>query len=143
MKYIVYTDGGSRGNPGPSAIGVVIEESGGILKKEYGEFIGQATNNEAEYQAAIFGLKKIKQLIGKEKAAQAHVEITVDSELLERQLNGGYKIMDKKLQNLFMEMWNLKIDFGKVTVKHTLRQGNKRADRLVNAALDRELNKLF
>ena len=67
-KLIVYTDGGARGNPGPAAIGVVIQDANGNTLKTYGETIGEKTNNEAEYQAVIFTLKKIKQLFGKEKA---------------------------------------------------------------------------
>ncbi len=150
-KFIIHTDGGARGNPGPAAIGAVIEalrQAQGKQpirewKKGYGEYIGEATNNEAEYQAAIFALKKLKQLIGKKAAGEAEVEFHVDSELLERQLNGHYKIMGRKLRELFLELWNLKIDFGEVVFKHLLREKNKEADKLVNAALDKELNKLL
>lgn len=142
-KFVIHTDGGARGNPGPAAIGAIIEEAGGGLKKGYGEYIGEATNNEAEYQAAIFALKKLKQLIGKKAAGEAEVEFHVDSELLERQLNGHYKIMGRNLKELFLELWNLKVDFGNVVFKHLLREKNKEADKLVNAALDKELNKLL
>lgn len=145
-KILIHTDGGSRGNPGPSAIGAVIEIVDGTpaaIVKEYGEYIGHATNNEAEYQAVIFALKKLKQLIGKEKAGKSKIEIHIDSELLERQLNGHYKIESPKIQHLFLELWNLKVDFGEVTFKHILRDKNKEADRLVNAVLDRETNKLL
>jgi len=142
-KFIIHTDGGSRGNPGPAAIGVVIEEVGGVLKKEYGEYIGETTNNDAEYQAVIFALKKMKQLIGKDAAGDATLEFHVDSELVERQLTGQYKIMDKRIREYFMEIWNLKIDYGKVTFKHVMREKNQEADRMVNAALDRETNKLL
>ena len=142
-KHLIHTDGGSRGNPGPSAIGVVIKKSGGDLKREYGEFIGIATNNEAEYGAVVFALKKLKQLIGKEEAGKAVVEIHADSELLCRQLNGEYKIMDEKIQKLFLQIWNLKLDFGEVIFKHVSREENKEADRMVNAALDKELHKLL
>jgi ribonuclease HI len=142
-KFIIHTDGGARGNPGPAAIGVVIEEAGGGLKKKYSEYIGEATNNEAEYQAAIFALKKLKQLVGKKTAGEAKIEFHIDSELLERQLNGQYKIMGRKLRELFLELWNLKVDFGEVTFKHLLREKNREADKLVNAALDKELNKLL
>lgn len=142
-KFIIHTDGGSRGNPGPAAIGVVIEEVGRGLKKEYGEYIGETTNNDAEYQAVIFALKKLKQLAGKESIKESTVEVYVDSELLEKQMKGEYKIMDKRIQNLFVEIWNLRVDFGGVTFKHVLREKNKDADRMVNAALDKELNKLF
>ncbi len=143
MQIIVHCDGGSRGNPGPSAIGVVIESPGTGLFKEYGEYIGHGTNNEAEYKAVIFALKKIKQLIGKEKAAHADIEVHVDSELLECQINGHFKIMEPRMQDLFMELWNLKIDFDSVTFKHVYREQNQAADRMVNAALDKELNKLL
>lgn len=142
-KYLVHTDGGSRGNPGPSALGVVIKIPEGGPRYEYGEFIGIGTNNEAEYKAVVFALKKIKQLIGKEKAGEAAVEIHADSELLCRQLNGQYKIMEEKIQKLFLEVWNLKLDFGEVTFKHVPREENKDADRMVNAALDKELHKLL
>ena len=142
-KFIIHTDGGSRGNPGPSAIGVVIEDYDGSLKKEYSEFIGNTTNNEAEYQAVIFALKKLKQLVGKDKSADAEVEVHMDSELAVKQLEGEYKLMDKKIQQFFVEIWNLKIGFGKVSFKHVPREKNKQADKLVNYALDKELNKLL
>jgi ribonuclease HI len=142
-KFIIHTDGGSRGNPGPAAIGVVIEEVGGVLKKEYGEYIGETTNNDAEYQAVVFALKKLKLLIGKERAKRATLEFHVDSELVERQLNGEYKIMDKRIREYFMEIWNLKIDYRKVGFKHIMREKNQEADRMVNSALDREINKLL
>lgn len=139
-KFLVYTDGGSRGNPGPAAVGIVIEGLG--LDKKYGEYIGITTNNEAEYRAAIIAFKKIKQLIGLEKAGDATIEFFVDSELLAKQLNGEYKVKEKNLQNLFMEIWNLKLDFGKVVFNHVLREKNKEADKLVNDVLDREASKL-
>ncbi|MBI2063690.1 MAG: ribonuclease HI family protein [Candidatus Yanofskybacteria bacterium] len=150
-KYIIHTDGGSRGNPGPSAIGVVIEALQQVQgkspvlewKKEYGEYIGETTNNDAEYQAVVFALKKLKLLIGKKTIGEAIVEVHVDSELLERQLNGHYKIMDKNIQKHFVELWNLKVDFADVVYKHIPREDNHGADRLVNAALDKELNKLL
>ncbi|MBI4160373.1 MAG: ribonuclease HI family protein [Candidatus Yanofskybacteria bacterium] len=142
-SYIIYTDGGSRGNPGPAAIGVIIEAVDKSLKKEYSEYVGETTNNDAEYQAVIFALKKLKILIGKESSSEAAVEVRVDSELVERQLNGRYKIMDKTIQGHFLELWNLRIDFGKIVFKHIPREENHGADKLVNAALDKELNKLL
>jgi len=140
LSFKIYTDGGARGNPGPAAVGIVIEGSG--VSKKFGEFIGEATNNEAEYRAAIIALKKLKQLTGGDKTAQASVDFYVDSELLAKQLNGDYKIKEKNLQSLFMELWNLKLDFGKVIFNHVLRNKNKEADRLVNEALDAESSKL-
>lgn len=140
-KFTIHTDGGARGNPGPAAIGVVIEGPG--VNKKYGEFIGEATNNEAEYRAVIFALKKLKQLIGKERTKkEAEVEIHLDSELLASQLNGEYKIKEEGLQKLFLEVWNLKQDFKKVVFRYIGRENNRGADKLVNRALDRELSKL-
>lgn len=140
QSFIVHTDGGSRGNPGPSAIGVVIEGSGD--KKEYGEFIGVATNNVAEYQAVIFALKKLKQLAGNADAQESQIIFYLDSELLVKQLNHQYKVKEPGMQKLFMEVHNLRLDFGKVEFKHVLRGKNIEADRLVNVVLDRESNKL-
>ena len=140
-KIIVYTDGGSRGNPGASAIGVVIGDN------NYSRYLGVATNNQAEYQAVIFALKKIKQLYGKNDTKTSEVEIRMDSELAVEQLSGRYKIKDKDLQDLFFEIWNLKPDFGRVGFIHIPREENKIADSLVNQELDKEerlaKNRLF
>ena len=136
-KIIIHCDGGARNNPGPAAVGVVIED-GRKGKREYREFIGQATNNEAEYRAVIFALKKVKQLIGKEKSKNSKIEIKSDSELLINQLNGQYKIKEKNVVPLFIEIWNLKQDFADTEFVQVPREENKEADRLVN----QELNKL-
>ncbi len=139
--FLIHTDGGSRGNPGPAAIGVVIESSDGTLKEEFGEYIGETTNNEAEYRAVIFAFQKLKQLIGKESAKNTTLEFHLDSELVERQMNGQYKVKDKNLIKFFMEISNLKMDFGKVIFKHIPREKNQDADRMVNWALDGETGK--
>lgn len=136
MKFIIHTDGGSRSNPGPAAIGVVISNEKGQVLKKFGEYLGQATNNEAEYKAAIFALKKIKSLWGKENAKKSGVDMFVDSELLVKQMRGEYKIEHSNIQSLFLELWNLKIDFKKVVFRAIPREKNKEADRLVNEALD-------
>lgn len=140
---IVYTDGGSRGNPGPAAIGVVICDEKGKPVKKYSQAIGQATNNEAEYQAMIFALKKVKALFGKEKTSQMEIEIRSDSQLIVRQLNHQYRIKEESLQPLFIKIWNSMIDFKKVGFKEISREENKEADRLVNEALDSKQKKLF
>ncbi len=128
----MYTDGGSRNNPGPAAVGVFIE----TLHKQYGHYIGEKTNNEAEYEAVILGLKKIKQIIGKDKAKNAEIEIFLDSEFVERQMNHQYKVKEPELQKLFLEVWNRTLDFGRVTFNHIPREKNKIADKMVNEALD-------
>ena len=139
--YLIHTDGGARGNPGPAAIGVVIEGPG-IGKKEYGEYIGQTTNNIAEYQAVVFALKKLKALLGSAQTAQASVLVHADSELLVKQLNGQYKIKEPNIQDLFVQIWNLRLDFAQVTFQHIGREENHGADRMVNHALDQEEDRL-
>ena len=135
-KIIIYTDGGSRGNPGPAAIAAVFCNEKGVVFKKYSEFLGETTNNEAEYQAVIFALKKFKQVFGKKLAKNTEVELRSDSELLIKQLNGEYKILEPKIQPLFLIIWNLKLDFKKVNFKLISRQKNQEADRLVNETLD-------
>lgn len=136
-KLIVFTDGGSRGNPGPAAVGVVICNESGQKIKEYGQKLEEAaTNNEAEYEAVIFALKKIKQLFGKEKTKGLEIEFKLDSELVASQLDGSYKVSEERMQMLFMKVWNLKFDFGKMFFKSIPREENRRADELVNQALD-------
>ena len=131
-KIIIYCDGGSRGNPGPAALGIYIPQ----FKKEYSKFLGKTTNNEAEYQSIIFALKKIKHLIGSKKAEKAEIEIKTDSELIVKQLNGEYKIKEKSLIPFFIEIWNLKQDFDKVSFIYIPREENKEADKMVNKELD-------
>ena len=131
-KIIVYTDGGSRNNPGPAAIGIVIAD------KEYGEYIGEKTNNQAEYEAVVFALKKVKQLVGKKKAKEAEIEVRLDSELVVNQLAGEYKIKEPELQPLFLKVWNLRLDFKKIIFRYIPREENRRADKIVNEMLDKE-----
>ena len=136
-KIIIYTDGGSRGTPGKSAIGVVFCNEKGQTIKEYFEYLGDnLTNNEAEYSAVIFALKRFKLLFSKELAKKSEVEVRSDSELMVKQLNAEYKVKDEKIQKLFLQVWNLRFDFGKIKFKLIKREKNKEADRLVNQALD-------
>lgn len=140
-KIIINTDGGAIGNPGPAGIGVIIKGEG--KEKKYSEKISNATNNEAEYKALIFALKKAKLLFGKKNARDNEVECFLDSELVVRQLNGEYKIKEKDLQSLFLEVWNLKIDFKNVKFTHVPREKNKEADALVKQAIDINQSKLI
>jgi len=141
-NFIIHTDGGSRGNPGQAAIGYVIRGDG-LGKKEYGEYIGIQTNNFAEYKAVITALKKLKQLIGIDQAKQSTVEVNTDSELLVKQVNAEYKIKEDTIRDLFLELWNLRLDFATVRFTHVFREANLDADRMVNHALDREEHKLL
>ena len=129
---IIYTDGGSRGNPGPAAAGFVIENKG------YGEYLGKTTNNIAEYTAIVLALRKVRAILGKTKAKQTEVEMRMDSELAVRQLTGKYRIKNEGIQPLFFEIWNLKFDFKKVDFVHVRREENKDADAMVNKVLDEQ-----
>ncbi len=140
-KIIVNIDGGSRGNPGPAALGVCFQNENREVFKEYSQYLGRMTNNEAEYQALIFAFKKAKALFGKEKIEKIEMEIRSDSELLVRQMSGQYKVKEPKIQKLFLEAWNLKIDFKCLKFSLVPREENKQADKLVNQALDQEMAK--
>jgi ribonuclease HI len=129
-KFTLYTDGGARGNPGPSGIGVVIYDGGEQPIRKIGERIGDGTNNQAEYAALIRGLKEVLDLGGEE------VDCYLDSELVVRQLNGQYKVREPELQKLIAEVFKLSNRFLKVSFSHVRREKNKLADKLVNEALD-------
>ena len=136
MKITIFTDGGSKGNPGLAGIGVVIKYEGET--KEVSQFIGSnKTNNEAEYEALIFALKNTKKIIGKAKAKKADLKCYSDSELIVRQLNHKYKIKEERMQAYFVEIWNLMLDFNRVEFFHIPREENKRADALANKAIDK------
>ncbi len=138
QRIFIYIDGGSRGNPGPSAIGVVFCNEKGQCFKEYGQYIGEHTNNEAEYLAAIFALKKLKEFFGKQLAKKSQVEIRTDSEFLIKQIKREYKIEDPEIQKLFLELWNLRVELPNVKFRYVAREKNLRADSLVNQVLDQK-----
>lgn len=142
-KIIIHTDGGSRGNPGLAGVGAVIADSQGKVLKEYSSDIGVRTNNEAEYEAIILALSKIKHLFGKEKAKNLEIEVRTDSQLVARQLKGEYKLNEEKLFPLFIKIWNLKTELGKISFVEIPREKNKEADRLANEAMDKKSNSLF
>jgi ribonuclease HI len=130
-KIKIYTDGGARGNPGPAGAGAVIKDEKGETIKNFSRFLGEATNNQAEYQALILGLEKARDLGVKE------IDCFLDSELLVNQLNHEFKVKDKDLAPLFIKVWNLSVGFRKVKYHHIFREDNREADRLVNEAIDR------
>ncbi|MEX0869908.1 MAG: ribonuclease HI family protein [Candidatus Spechtbacterales bacterium] len=134
-KIEVYVDGGARGNPGPAAAGAVI---GSPLNKGYSKYLGERTNNEAEYESVILALQKIKALLGKEKIKDLHVEVFMDSQLAVRQLSYQYKVESSNIVPLFMKIHNLRLDFGKIDFTHIPREKNKDADKLVNIELDKQ-----
>lgn len=136
LKLSIYTDGGARGNPGPAACGVVIKNEKGVLILEASKYIGNATNNQAEYEALVLALEKAKEIFKLGSGAK-NIECFLDSELVVKQLNREYKIKNEGLKPLFMKVSNLIPDFSSVKFIHIRREKNKLADRLVNLELDR------
>jgi len=123
---VIYSDGASKGNPGDAGIGVVISTEDGTVLREIGEYIGQTTNNVAEYTALIRGLREAADL------GATSVDISTDSELMARQLSGVYKVKSPNLKPLFEETVGLLRHFKRVSISHVMRELNKRADQLAN-----------
>jgi ribonuclease HI len=130
VKARLFTDGGSRGNPGPAAYGYVIETDDGTVLAAHGEAIGVATNNVAEYRALVEGLRKAAELQVDE------LEVVSDSELLVHQMRGDYKVKNEALRELWLDANDLERKLGKVTYTAVRREHNELADNLVNEALD-------
>jgi ribonuclease HI len=130
MKLVVNVDGGARGNPGPAAIGAVVQDADGAVLEERGERIGTATNNVAEYRALLLGIERARQLGANE------VELVGDSELIVRQVKGEYKVKDATLRELHGEVRRALRPFGSWSIRHVRREQNAEADRLVNQVLD-------
>lgn len=127
---VVHIDGGSRGNPGPAAYAVVVQNAEGACLASFAKFLGRATNNVAEYQGLLAALSY---------ALEHHysrVKVVSDSELMVRQLTGQYKVKNPDLKILHERAKYLISQLGSFTVKHALREHNREADRLVNQALD-------
>lgn len=130
MHLVIRTDGGARGNPGPSGIGVVVEDEHGKVLEEHAKFLGIKTNNQAEYEAAILGLQRAKHL------GATSVGVFADSELLVKQASGIYKVKHENMKPLFAELKALMFQIGSVKFTHVRREKNTHADALSNQAMD-------
>jgi ribonuclease HI len=130
VKARLFTDGGSRGNPGPAAYGFVLEAEDGSVLAARGETIGIATNNVAEYSGLIAGLEEAIKLM------LTDVEVVSDSELLVKQMRGEYRVKNEALRELSLQAARLGRRFDSVEYRHVRRERNTRADGLVNDALD-------
>lgn len=130
-KIIIFTDGGARGNPGPAGIGAVLYDAKHQIVAEISEYLGIATNNQAEYKALIAALTKAASFGANE------LECYLDSELVVKQLKREYKVKNKDLAPLFLEIHNLSFKFKQISYTHIPRERNKEADRLANEAMDR------
>lgn len=135
-SFVIYTDGGARGNPGPAGAGVVVADGTGNVLKEVSKFLGRRTNNWAEYEAVIVGFETLKRMLGN-RTKTAHVEFRLDSELIARQLSGVYQVKEETLFSQYIKAHNFMVkDFPNVTFTHVPRAQNKHADRLANDAMD-------
>jgi len=129
-KLVVNVDGGARGNPGPAAVGVVVQGPDGTVLEERGERIGRATNNVAEYRALLLGIERAREL------GAGELELVGDSELIVRQVKGEYKVKDATMRELHGQALRALRDFESWSIRHVRRAENAEADRLVNEALD-------
>jgi len=130
----IFTDGGARGNPGPAAIGAVVYDTDSNELTSLSEYLGEATNNVAEYTAIVRILEHLATVVDDTKAYQ--LTLKLDSQLAERQLNGAYKVKDQTLKGLFDQVKSLVDQYASVEFTHVRREENKVADKLVNEALD-------
>ena len=127
---VAYIDGGARGNPGPAGYGVRVERGDGTLIEEFGDSIGVATNNVAEYRGLLAALEWAK------THGEREVHVRSDSLLLVQQMKGVYKVKNEGLRPLHAKAQQLARDIGRVTLEHVGRSSNAHADRLANAAMD-------
>jgi ribonuclease HI len=135
-KIIIYTDGGARGNPGPAGIGAVVSDESGKIILEVSRYIGETTNNFAEYEALITVLGEVKKIFG-EKLRRIQIDVRMDSELVVRQLSGIYKVKEPALREQFSRVANIRLeDAPNMTFAHVFREANAHADALVNKAID-------
>ena len=133
MKALLHTDGGSRGNPGPSGSGAVLFDADGAVMDEATKFLGTATNNVAEYTAIIIGLQMAK------RHGVKDLTVRMDSELAVKQLTGHYRVKNPPLASLFLQVKKLEHQFPRVRYEHVRREKNTAADALVNRVLDAAL----
>ena len=130
-KVIINADGGSRGNPGPSASGFVIQDyASGEVLEDGGEYLGITTNNQAEYRAVLFALKRAQELNVEE------IEFRLDSLLVVNQMKGIYKVKNKDLAVVYEQIKKLCQEFKEVKFVHVLREFNKLADAKANQLMD-------
>ncbi|HPA25537.1 MAG TPA: ribonuclease HI family protein [bacterium] len=131
-KLIIFTDGGARNNPGPAGIGVAIFSAENLKEPiaMHKKYIGETTNNQAEYQAVVLGLEEAKKFKAEE------IEVRLDSELVCNQITGKFKLKNPDFQDSFIKIFNLRQSFKKVNFKHIPRENNKLADKLVNQVID-------
>lgn len=141
QKITIHTDGGARSNPGPAGIGVVIQNESGEVIGEISKFIGNQTNNFAEYEALIQGMLRVQEMFAG-KTDDLQLGVFMDSELVIKQCQGLYKVKEPTLKEKWERVQAIRAEFfPHITFTHVRREHNAHADKLVNAAVDAVLRK--
>ncbi|MFH0732205.1 MAG: ribonuclease HI family protein [Candidatus Omnitrophota bacterium] len=130
-RYFLYIDGAARGNPGPAGVGIVISDAKGRVIETISKYIGENTNNVAEYTALVFGMDQLRKIDAKD------IVINTDSELLAKQLGGEYKVKSPALKSLYDKVTQMLVSFDEVRINQIGREKNKQADELANQAIDK------
>ena len=139
MKFTIFADGGSRGNPGPAGSGAIVRDEEGKIVAEVSEFLGHTTNNVAEYTGILRALEKLLAYVG-DDAKETEIVIKMDSMLVVKQMNGEYKLKHPNLTPLGARVKELEQQFKFVSFAHVYREHNKEADKRANDAMDRGHN---
>ena len=130
-RLFIYADGGARGNPGPAGAGAYLENEGGQAVARIYKYLGETTNNVAEYSALIFGLKEAQRQQAEE------ITVRMDSQLVVKQISGEYRVKEPTLQKLHAQVQDLLASFKRCQVEYIPRAENSEADKLANLAMDR------
>jgi len=137
MNFTIHTDGGARGNPGPSGAGAVIRDENGNTVAVVSKFLGHRTNNFAEYEAVILAFDALAKFVPEKKHTNAQVLVKMDSELIVKQMQGIYRVKHPVLRQQQAKLKERMTAFGNISFTHVPREQNKDADFLANEAMDR------
>lgn len=137
MTYTIHADGGARGNPGPAGAGAVVRDEFGVLVASVSDYLGERTNNFAEYQAVIRAFEELAKLVPSAERELTDVEVKMDSELVVKQMQGVYKVRHPVLKEQHARLGQVASAFRRVTFSHIPRAENSDADALANEAMDR------
>lgn len=141
QRILIHTDGGARGNPGPAGAGAVLKRADGEVIAEVSEYLGERTNNWAEYQALILALTALEKQLPSSELKDAAVEVYMDSELIVKQLSGEYRVKEPALKEQHAIVRSLLERLPRVVFRHVRRAENEKADQLANDAMDRGYTK--
>ena len=137
MKFTIHADGGARGNPGPSGAGAMVRDHLGNSVASVSEFLGNRTNNFAEYEAVILAFGELAKLVPAARRGGTEVSVKMDSELVVKQMKGIYKVKHQVMKEQQARLAHVAAAFGKVSFTHVFREENSDADALANEAMDR------